>query len=136
MEQQLTGIERGQQEALQRALMAGRRAEQQYMTATEGRPEGITRLQEILRQQALPEQQQVLRRTKLAQVQAGVRGPEAALQTAMASGRLARELGFDVEKLGIQEELRRQQSREQLAAQKQLAALQQQLSPVQRFGAQ
>ena len=50
-EQQLLGVQAGQEEALQRAIEAGQTAEQQFMTATEGRPEAISRLQQILREE-------------------------------------------------------------------------------------
>jgi hypothetical protein len=132
--QQLLGIERGQEEAQQRAAQIGQQAQKQFMTATEGRPEQISRLQEIIRQQRLPEQQQAIKRGQLAQQQAGVRGPEAAQMTAMLAGRLGRELGFDVEKLALEEELRRQRSREQLAGQRGLVSLGQELKPIQRYG--
>lgn len=133
---ELLGIERGQEEALDRATKIGEQAQQQFMTATEGRPEQITRLQEIIRQQRLPEQQQAIKRGQLALQQAGVRGPEAAQQTAMLAGRLGRELGFDVEKLALEEDLRRKRSREQMAGQRGLVSLAQQLKPIQRYEAQ
>ena len=133
---ELLGRERGQEEAQRRAAEIGEQAQQQFMAATEGRPEQITRLQEIIRQQRLPEQQQAIKRGQLALQQAGVRGPEAAQQTAMLAGRLGRELGFDVEKLALEEELRRQRSREQMAGQRGLVSLAQQLQPIQRYGGQ
>lgn len=133
---ELLGRERGQEEAQRRAAEIGEQAQQQFMAATEGRPEQITRLQEIIRQQRLPEQQQAIKRGQLALQQAGVRGPEAAQQTAMLAGRLGRELGFDVEKLALEEELRRKRSREQMAGQRGLVSLAQQLQPIQRYGGQ
>jgi len=133
---ELLGRERGQEEAQRRAEEIGQQAQQQFMAATEGRPEQITRLQEIIRQRRLPEQQQAIKRGQLALQQAGVRGPEAAQQTQMLAGRLGRELGFDVEKIALEEELRRQRSREQMAGQRGLVSLQQQLQPIQRYGGQ
>ena len=133
---ELLGRERGQEEAQRRAAEIGEQAQQQFMAATEGRPEQITRLQEIIRQRRLPEQQQAIKRGQLALQQAGVRGPEAAQQTQMLAGRLGRELGFDVEKLALEEELRRQRSREQMAGQRGLVSLAQQLQPIQRYGGQ
>lgn len=131
---ELLGRERGQEEALNRATKIGEQSQQQFMAATEGRPEQIKRLQEIIRQQRLPEQQQAIKRGKLALQQAGVRGPEAGHQTQMLAGRLGRELGFDVEKLALEEELRRKRSREQMAGQRGLVSLSQQLQPIQRYG--
>jgi hypothetical protein len=133
---ELLGRERGQEEALSRATKIGEQAQQQFMAATEGRPEQIRRLQEIIRQQRLPEQQQAIKRGQLSLQQAGVRGPEATQQTQMLAGRLGRELGFDVEKLALEEELRRQRSREQMAGQRGLVSLAQQLQPIQRYGGQ
>lgn len=133
---ELLGRERGQEEAQKRATEIGEQSQQQFMAATEGRPEQITRLQEIIRQQRLPEQQQAIKRGQLALQQAGVRGPEATQQTQMLAGRLGRELGFDVEKLALEEELRRQRSREQMAGQRGLVSLAQQLQPIQRYGGQ
>lgn len=129
---QLRGRELGQEEARQRAIELGQVSQAEFERATEESPESITRLQEIIRERALPEQQQALRRTKLSQAQAGVRGPEAALQQSMVAGRLGKELALDAEQLALQENLRRQRSREQLAGQKQLSALAQQLTPVQK----
>lgn len=133
---ELLGRERGQEEAQRRAEEIGQQAQQQFIQATEGRPEQITRLQEIIRQKRVPEQQQAIKRGQLALQQAGVRGPEAAQQTAMLAGRLGRELGFDVEKLALEEELRRKRSREQMAGQRGLVSLAQQLQPIQRYGGQ
>jgi len=133
---ELLGRERGQEEAQRRATEIGKQAQQQFMAATEGRPEQITRLQEIIRQRRLPEQQQAIKRGQLALKEAGVRGPEAAQQTQMLAGRLGRELGLDVEKLALEEELRRQRSREQMAGQRGLVSLAQQLQPIQRYGGQ
>ena len=45
---ELLGRERGQEEAQRRAAEIGEQAQQQFMAATEGRPEQITRLQEII----------------------------------------------------------------------------------------
>jgi|DEB0MinimDraft_6_1074348.scaffolds.fasta_scaffold21681_2 hypothetical protein len=128
----LSGTQAGQEEALQRATKIGEQAQQQFMAATEDRPEQITRLQEIIRQQRLPEQQQAIKRGQLALQRAGVRGPEAGQQTQMLIGRLGRELGFDVEKLALEEAMRRQRSREQFAGAQALAAQAAALRPVQK----
>jgi hypothetical protein len=128
----LTGQQAGQKEALARAQEREASGMAQFLAATEGTPGEVTRLQQIIREQQLPEQQQALRRAKLAQAQAGVRGPEAALLQQMQARELGKQLGLEVEKIGLEEALRRQKSREQLAGAQALAAQAAQLKGVQK----
>jgi hypothetical protein len=130
----LTGTELGQEEALARAQEREAAGIAGFLAATGGTPEEVTRLQQIIREQQLPEQQQALRRAKLAQTQAGVRGPEAALLQQMQASELAKTLGLEVEKLGLEEALRRQRSREQFAGAQALAAQAATYRPVQKIG--
>ena len=108
-----------------------------------GTPEAITRLQGLIRERALPEQQQALSRTKLAQQQAGVRGPEAALMAQQQATRMGTDLARAAEEVALkqalsdrglrqQEALRRQQSAEEFQKQQALAGLGQALTPVQK----
>jgi hypothetical protein len=129
----LSGTQAGQEEALARAKEREATGISQFLEATEGSPKEISRLQQIISEQRLPEQQQAIKRGQLALQQAGVRGPEAGQQTAMLAGRLGRELGFDVEKLALEEAMRRQRSREQLAGAQALAAQAAALRPVQKI---
>lgn len=128
----LTGTQAGQEEALARAQERESSGIAQFLAATEGKPQEVSRLQQIIREQALPEQQQALRRAKLSQTQAGVRGPEAALLQQMQARELGKQLGLEVEKIGLEEALRRQRSREQFAGAQALAAQAATLRPVQK----
>ena len=128
----LTGGQIGQEEALARAQEREASGIAGFLAATEGTPGEVTRLQQIIREQQLPEQQQALRRAKLAQTQAGVRGPEAALLQQMQARELGKQLGLEVEKIGLEEAMRRQRSREQFAGAQALAAQAATLKPVQK----
>jgi len=128
----LTGGQIGQEEALARAQEREAAGIAQFLAATEGTPGEVTRLQQIIREQQLPEQQQALRRARLAQTQAGVRGPEAALLQQMQARELGKQLGLEVEKIGLEEALRRERSREQFAGAQALAAQAATLRPVQK----
>ena len=148
---QLRGIQAGQEEALARAqdIYGGARGrfgelQQRELSELSGTPQEITQLQQLIRERALPEQQQALRRTKLAQTQAGVRGPEAALQAAMASSRMGTDLARSTQEVALkqalqdrslrqQEALRRQQAAEAFEQQQAMAGLGQTLAPVQKF---
>lgn len=148
---QLRGIQAGQEEALARAqeVYGGARGrfgelQQRELSELSGTPQEITQLQQLIRDRALPEQQQALRRTKLAQTQAGVRGPEAALQAAMASSRMGTDLARSTQEVALrqalqdrglrqQEALRRQQAAEAFEQQQAMAGLGQTLAPVQKF---
>lgn len=129
----LTGTQAGQEEALVRAQEKEASGIAQFLAATEGTPSEITRLQQIIREQKLPEQQQALRRAKLAQTQAGVRGPEAARLQQMQAQELGKQLGLEVEKIGLEEALRRQKSREQFAGTQALTSQAATLRPVQKI---
>jgi hypothetical protein len=148
---QLRGIQAGQEEALARAqdIYGGARGrfgqlQERELSELSGTPQEITQLQQLIRERALPEQQQALRRTKLAQTQAGVRGPEAALQAAMASSRMGTDLARSTQEVALkqalqdrslrqQEALRRQQAAEAFEQQQAMAGLGQTLAPVQKF---
>lgn len=148
---QLRGQQLGQEEAFQRAQdiygqASGRFGALQQADIPEltGTPEAITRLQGLIRERALPEQQQALSRTKLAQQQAGVRGPEAALMAQQQATRMGTDLARAAEEVELkqalsdrglrqQEALRRQQSAEEFQKQQALAGLGQSLTPVQKF---
>ena len=148
---QLRGIQLGQEESLQRAQKVYgtesdrfRDLQQQDIAELSGTPQEITQLQELIREKALPEQQQALRQTKLAQTQAGVRGPEAALQAAMASSRMGTDLARATQEVSLRqaledrnlrqkEALRRQQAAETFAQQQAISGLGQSLAPVQKY---
>ena len=147
---QLRGQQLGQEEALGRAQDIYGQASGRFGTLQQadipeltGTPEAITRLQGLIRERALPEQQQALSRTKLAQQQAGVRGPEAALMAQQQATRMGTDLARAAEEVELkqalsdrglrqQEALRRQQSSEEFQKQQALAGLGQTLTPVQK----
>jgi hypothetical protein len=147
---QLRGQQLGQEEALQRAQDIYSQASGRFGTLQQadipeltGTPQAITRLQGLIRERALPEQQQALSRTKLAQQQAGVRGPEAALMAQQQATRMGTDLARAAEEVALkqalsdrglrqQEALRRQQSAEEFQKQQALAGLGQALTPVQK----
>ena len=129
----LIGREAGQEEALQRATQAQQAGEQGFMEATSGTPESIVRLQQLIRERALPEQQQALSRTKLAQQQAGVRGVEAALGAQMQASQMGKDLASQAEQIALQQALADRQARAQYGQQKALAGLSQELAPVQKY---
>jgi len=131
---QLQGRETGQLEALGRAQDVYGAGTQSFMKQTEGMPQEISKLQELIRQGALKEQQQAMSRGKLAQTQAGVRGPEAALMSQMQASEMGENLSRAVEEVGLREALRRGQAREQFAQQQAMAGLAQTLTPVERMG--
>jgi hypothetical protein len=131
---QLQGRETGQLEALGRAQDVYGKGAQAFMKQTEGVPQEVSKLQELIRSGALKEQQQALSRGKLAQTQAGVRGPEAALMSQMQSSEMGENLARAVEEVGLREALRRGQAREQFAQQQAMAGLGQTLTPVERMG--
>lgn len=131
---QLQGRETGQLEALGRAQDVYGAGTQAFMKQTEGVPQEVSKLQELIRSGALKEQQQALSRGKLAQTQAGVRGPEAALMSQMQASEMGENLSRAVEEVGLREALRRGQAREQFAQQQAMAGLGQALTPVERMG--
>lgn len=148
---QLRGQQLGQEEALKRAQDVYGQASGRFGTLQQaeipeltGTPEAITRLQSLIRERALPEQQQALSRTKLAQQQAGVRGPEASLMAQQQATRMGTDLARAAEEVALkqalsdrglrqQEALRRQQSAEEFQKQQALAGLGQTLTPVQKI---
>jgi hypothetical protein len=106
---QLQGRETGQLEALGRAQDVYGKGTQAFMKQTEGMPQEVSKLQELIRRGALKEQQQALSRGKL------------------------ENLARAVEEVGLREALRRGQAREQFAQQQAMAGLGQALTPVERI---
>lgn len=130
---QLRGQQLGQEEALQRAQQTQSMGENAFLKATSGTPEAITRLQGLIRERALPEQQQALSRTKLAQQQAGVRGPEAALMAQQQATKMGTDLARATEEIALKQALEDRSRQGQFAKSKALAGLGQVLTPVQKF---
>lgn len=129
---QLRGQQLGQEEALQRAQQAQSMGESAFQQMTSGTPEAITRLQGLIRERALPEQQQALSRTKLAQQQAGVRGVEAALMAQQQATRMGTDLARAAEEVALKQALEDRSRQAGYAERKALAGLGQALTPVQK----
>ena len=94
----------------------GRSAE--FDAETTGTPAAVTRLQELIRQQALPEQQRAAAQGRIALQQSGVRGPEAALMMQRQQNRMQTDLANRAEQVALQQALADRGVRQQFAAQR------------------
>lgn len=99
------------------------RADEQYGRSmadfrqdTTGTPTQISKLQELIRQQALPEQRRAMSQGRLALQQQGVRGPESALMQQMQSNTMQESLSNRAQQVALQQQLRDRERRAQLAA--------------------
>jgi hypothetical protein len=101
----------------------GRSAE--FDAETTGTPAAVTRLQELIRQQALPEQQRAAAQGRIALQQAGVRGPEAALMMQRQQNRMQTDLANRAEQVALQQALADRGVRQQFAAQRGMQEAQQ-----------
>jgi len=130
---QLMGMQAGQEDALQRATNQYDLSNNAFLQNTTGTPEAITNLQNMIRRQQTPEQQQALAQGKVALNQAGVRGPEAALMSTMQSNKLAESLGDAVNSIGLQQQLADRARRAEYGANQSNMALQTRFQPVQKI---
>jgi hypothetical protein len=94
----------------------GRSAE--FDAETTGTPAAVSRLQQLIREQALPEQQRALEQGRIALQQAGVRGPEAALMLQRQQNRLQSDLANRAEQVALQQALSDRSVRQQFASQR------------------
>jgi hypothetical protein len=108
----------------------GREAKGQYTGAmsdfgreTSGTPTQISRLQELIRQQALPEQRRAMSQGRLALQQQGVRGPESALMQQMQANTMQEALANRAEQVAMQQALSDREKRQSLASQRALISL-------------
>jgi len=90
----------------------------EFDAETTGTPEAVTRLQQLIREQALPEQQRALAQGKIALQQAGVRGPEAALMQQRQQNRMQTDLANRAEQIALQQALSDRGIRQQFASQR------------------
>lgn len=104
------------QQATGTPFRLGRSAE--FDAETTGTPAAVTRLQELIRQQALPEQQRAAAQGRIALQQAGVRGPEAALMMQRQQNRMQTDLANRAEQVALQQALADRSVRQQFAAQR------------------
>lgn len=131
---ELLGRERGQEEALGRATGIRRVGESEFERATTGTPPAIEQLQTLIRERALPEQQQALAQTKLGLSQAGVRGPEAGLIAQQQASKMGLDLSRAVEEIALKQALADREKRAAMAGTKAMAGLAQELRPIEKFG--
>jgi len=115
------------QSALEKQLEIGRsrqsRSTDQYgqsmadfRGATTGTPTQISKLQQLIRQRALPEQRRAMSQGRLALQQQGVRGPESALMQQMQSNQLQESLSGRAQEIALRQALRDREQRAKTAA--------------------
>jgi hypothetical protein len=119
--------DRRQREALG---VVGKAARAEYRGAlsdfardTQGTAPQISRLQQLIRQRALPEQRRAMSQGRLALQQQGVRGPEAALMQQMQANQLQEVLANRAEQVALQQALSDRGQRQQLASKRALLSL-------------
>ena len=93
-----------------------------FQQATTGTPAAVTRLQELIRQQALPEQQRAAAQGRIALQQAGVRGPEAALMMQRQQNRMQTDLANRAEQVALQQALADRTAQQEFARQRAINA--------------
>ena len=129
---ELRGRQEGQEEALGRATGIRQAGESEFDQATTGTPPAIEQLKTLIRERALPEQQQALAQTKLGLSQAGVRGPEAGVIAQQQASKMGLDLSRAVEEIGLKQALADREKRATIAGTKALAGLRQELTPIQK----
>jgi hypothetical protein len=129
---ELRGRQVGQEEALGRATGIRQAGESEFEQATTGTPPAIEQLKTLIRERALPEQQQALAQTKLGLSQAGVRGPEAGLIAQQQASKMGLDLSRAVEEIALKQALADREKRATMAGTKALAGLTQELTPIQK----
>tara|TARA_R110002167_G_scaffold85408_2_gene231619 strand:+ start:13741 stop:14370 length:630 start_codon:yes stop_codon:yes gene_type:complete len=109
--------------------MQGREAAGQFTTGvsdfrsnTEGTPQQVGRLQQLIREQALPEQQRAMRQGRVSLQQKGVRGPEAALMMQRQSSAMQTDLANRAEKVALQQALQDRTARQKFARDRAMGA--------------
>ena len=109
--------------------MQGREAAGQFTTGvsdfrrnTEGTPQQIGRLQQLIREQALPEQQRAMRQGRVSLQQKGVRGPEAALMMQRQSSAMQTDLANRAEQVALQQALQDRTARQKFARDRAMGA--------------
>tara|TARA_R110002012_G_scaffold303138_1_gene504753 strand:+ start:516 stop:1106 length:591 start_codon:yes stop_codon:yes gene_type:complete len=87
-----------------------------FNQATTGTPEAVSRLQQLIRDQALPEQQRALAQGNISRQQQGVRGIDSAVLAQQQSNALNKDLAMQAEGMALEQALRDRQARQQQAA--------------------
>ena len=108
---------------LMRAM--GQEASDQYQQAmgdfdasSTGTPQAVSRLQSLIREQALPEQQRAMSMGNIARQQQGVRGIDSAVLAQQQSNALNKQLANRAESVALQQQLADREARQRMAAQR------------------
>jgi hypothetical protein len=118
----LAGLDAGRSGQKRAADQYGR-SMADFRQDTTGTPEQISKLQSLIRQQALPEQRRAMSQGRLALQQQGVRGPESALMQQMQANSMQESLSNRAQQVALQQQLRDRERRAQLAASQSAQAL-------------
>ncbi len=122
LDQLLAGLDVGRS-GQSRASQQYGRSMADFRQDTTGTPTQISKLQELIRQQALPEQRRAMSQGRLALQQQGVRGPESALMQQMQANTMQESLANRAQQVALQQQLRDRERRAQLAAAQSAQAL-------------
>lgn len=87
-----------------------------FNQATTGTPEAVSRLQQLIRDQALPEQQRALAQGNISRQQQGVRGIDSSVLAQQQSNAMNKDLAMQAEGMALEQALRDRQARQQQAA--------------------
>lgn len=85
-----------------------------FEQSTSGTPQQVTRLQSLIREQALPEQQRAMAQGKIARQQSGVRGIDASVLAQRQSNQLNKQLAMQAEQVGLQQALADRRAKQNL----------------------
>lgn len=106
----------------QEAQSKYQQAMRQFGGVTSGTPESVSRLQQLIRDRALPEQQRAMSQGRIARQQQGVRGIDAAVLEQQQANALQRQLAQDAENVALQQQLKDREMKQKLAADQATAA--------------
>lgn len=87
-----------------------------FNQATTGTPEAVSRLQQLIRDQALPEQQRAMSLGNISRQQQGVRGIDSSVLAQQQSNALNKDLAMQAEGMALEQALRDRQARQQQTA--------------------
>ena len=90
-------------------------AMRQFGAASSGTPQAVSRLQQLIRERALPEQQRAMAQGRIARQQQGIRGIDAAVLEQQQANALQRQLAQDAENVALQQQLADREMRQKLA---------------------
>tara|TARA_R110000824_G_scaffold83265_1_gene208430 strand:- start:236 stop:733 length:498 start_codon:yes stop_codon:yes gene_type:complete len=89
-----------------------------FNTSTSGTPQAVSRLQGLIREQALPEQQRAMKMGNISRQQQGVRGIDSAVMAQQQSNALNKQLANRAEGVALQQQLGDREARQKMAAQR------------------